>query len=124
MAIEDPELECGAFHSKSYKCPKQGCPGVGKCGIAAEASDPTLHKLVGGYVRYKSLGNANAPTELQMAALRDCGAEPLLPDLVLSLDKVQYDLIKLTQEKQEREQEYERKKREQMERRKQLARKM
>lgn len=124
MAVEDPSLDCAAFRPKDYKCPRPGCKGPEHCSITAEATDPTVRRLVAGYTRYKALGNSDAPHELRMAALTACGATELLPDLVLELDDIHYEMVKIQREKAEKEYEHKQKQKEAIKRRKELARKM
>lgn len=124
MAIEDPDLECASFRGPSYTCPVPGCKGPEYCSIKDEATDPTVRKLVSGYTRYKSLVFNTAPAELQLAALRDCGATQLLPDFVLALDSIHNELLRQSQERAEKEAESKRKHKEAIERSKKKARKM
>lgn len=82
----------------------EGCP------IQAEATNPTIHKLIDGYTRYKHLNNAGAPDSLQLHALRQAGALDLCPDLLVELEpiwfKVKEKAIEEEKERREKEQEY------------------
>ena len=80
----------------------EGCP------IQAEATDPDIQRLIVGYSNYKRLNNSNAPAELQLKALDQCGATELCPDFLCAMEPIYMQIVEKTREEQAEKREKER----------------